>query len=150
MRPCLGRVGNGRNVGERRRRRRGAHATHRCLAAHATNPYWMQQVIIGSAWNILAILGARSNNSFLPTTPSSTDNSRASRRESLFGADRNVFFGRAAQAEAFEAELLAEPTVRGNKSFFGKNDSGDPQRRPRAGLRTRCRDAPCRLNRGSY
>jgi hypothetical protein len=94
----------------------------------------MQQVIIGSAWNISAILGAHSNNSFLPTTPSSTGNSRASRRESLFGADQNVFFNRAAQAEAFEAELLAEPTVRGNKSFFRKNDSGDPQRRPRAGL----------------
>jgi hypothetical protein len=91
----------------------------------------MQQVIIGSAWNILAILGARSNNSFLPTTPSSPGNSRASRRESLFG---ECFFGRAAQAEAFEAELLAEPTVRGNKSFFGNTDSGDPQRRPRAGL----------------
>jgi hypothetical protein len=113
----------------------------------------MQQVIIGSAWNISAILGARSNNSFLPTTPSSTGNSRASRRESLFGADQNVFFNRAAQAEAFEAELLAEPTVRGNKSFFGikqfwRSAAPAPCRALRK--RTRCRDAPCRLNQGSY
>ena len=78
----------------------------------------MQQVIIGSAWNILAISGARSNSSFLPTTPSGAGDSRGSRRESVFGADQTVFFGRAAQAEALAAELLAEPTVRGNKSFF--------------------------------
>jgi hypothetical protein len=81
-------------------------------------PFWAHAAIIRSCQQ-------------LPQAPTTA----APRAVNPFSGPTGMFFfGRAAQAEAFEAELLAEPTVRGNKSFFGKNDSGDPQRRPRAGL----------------
>jgi hypothetical protein len=123
MRPCMSWQSR-----QRSKRRRAPTATPRCACdtsllrgacnkslLDATSHYWKRVETFWPFWAHAATI--RSCQQLPQQHPG---NSRASRRESLFGADQNVFFNRAAQAEAFEAELLAEPTVRGNKSFFGK------------------------------